>query len=229
MSKHARFQDVFSSVSSPYFSSNPTITTTMPPKPRKKTVKPVATTSNPIPLPIVTLGEEIHKDVDELAQSSPPPKPTNYTYPSPPQPNNTTLRELSPPKDDSEEDTDNKEEEEEEGEDGKKGLRMMWTEEMSEQLVEVLYKVFEDGGAADNSFKKATFEKTALKVRYVYKGSHKITWLKCKNKWADTKTKWGQWMFLSKQSGVGFNEEIELYKFSNYTWKSLNLAHPKII
>ena len=36
-------------------------------------------------------------------------------------------------------------------------------------------------------------------------------------------------MFLSKQSGVGFNEEIELYKFSNYTQKSLNLAYPMII
>ncbi len=32
--------------------------------------------------------------------------------------------------------------------------RLMWTEEMLEQLVEVLYQVFDEGGAADNSFKK---------------------------------------------------------------------------
>jgi hypothetical protein len=61
-----------------------TITTTMPPKHCKKTVKPVVTASNLIPLPIVTLGKEIRKDVNELAQSSPPPKLTDYTYPSPP-------------------------------------------------------------------------------------------------------------------------------------------------
>jgi hypothetical protein len=33
---------------------------------------------------------------------------------------------------------------------------------MREQLVEVLYQVFQDGGAADNSFKKSTFEKAAI-------------------------------------------------------------------
>jgi hypothetical protein len=35
--------------------------------------------------------------------------------------------------------------------------RLTWTEEMLEQLVETLYRVFKEGGAADNSFKKATF------------------------------------------------------------------------
>jgi len=49
--------------------------------------------------------------------------------------------------------------------------RLMWTEEMLEQLVEVLYQVFDEGGAADNSFKKPTFERAAGKVRRVYKGS----------------------------------------------------------
>jgi|ERR1700722_15274321 hypothetical protein len=41
--------------------------------------------------------------------------------------------------------------------------RLMWTEEMLEQLVEVLYQVFDEGGAADNSFKKPTFERAAGK------------------------------------------------------------------
>jgi len=55
--------------------------------------------------------------------------------------------------------------------------------------VEVLYQVFKDRGAADNSFKKSTFEKAVVKVRHVYKGPHEITWLKCKNQWADLKAK----------------------------------------
>jgi hypothetical protein len=57
------------------------------------------------------------------------------------------------------------EEPEEEGEGPEKGKRMNWSMEMIEALVEVLHKVFQDGGAADNSFKNATFEKTAVQGR----------------------------------------------------------------
>ena len=32
--------------------------------------------------------------------------------------------------------------------------KLIWTEEMMEQLVDTLYEVFEKGGAADNSFKR---------------------------------------------------------------------------
>ena len=60
---------------------------------------------------------------------------------------------------------------------------------MKEQLMEVLYQVFKDRGAADNSFKKSTFEKAVVKVRHVYRGPHEMTWLKCKNQWADLKAK----------------------------------------
>jgi hypothetical protein len=112
---------------------------------------------------------------------------------------------------------------------GKKVPRIEWSDEMHEQLIEVLHQVFEDGGAADNSFKKPTFKQAAVMVRKVYNGPHQITGTKCKNKWADTKIKWGHWMFLSKQSGVGFNPDTELYEFLIYTWTSLNKSHPKII
>jgi len=95
--------------------------------------------------------------------------------------------------------------------------------------VEVLYQVFDEGGAADNSFKKSTFERAAGKVRRVYKGSQEITQVKCKNKWADTKRKWAHWVFLSKQSGIGFNPDTELYEAPDYVWDSLNKSHPKII
>jgi hypothetical protein len=49
--------------------------------------------------------------------------------------------------------------------------RLTWTEEMLEQLVETLYGVFKEGGAADNSFKKATFQACAVAVRKAYRGS----------------------------------------------------------
>ena len=62
---------------------------------------------------------------------------------------------------------------------------------MVELLVVALHKVFSEGGAADNSFKKATFQACVLTVRKVYKGSrpYDINWLKYKNKWADIKKK----------------------------------------
>src|SRR5437667_7871526 len=100
---------------------------------------------------------------------------------------------------------------------------------MLEQLVEVLHEVFENGGAADNSFKKATFEKAIVMVRRVYKGLIEITPGKCKNKWADIKRKWSHWVFLSKQSGIGFNPDTELFEAYEYVWDNLNKAHPKII
>jgi hypothetical protein len=55
---------------------------------------------------------------------------------------------------------------------------------MHELLVITLHKVFSDGEAADNSFKKATFQAYVLAVRKAYKGSRPqdINWLKYKNK-----------------------------------------------
>jgi hypothetical protein len=35
-------------------------------------------------------------------------------------------------------------------------------------------------------------------------------------------------MFLSKQSGIGFNPDTELYEAPDYVWDSLNKSHPKI-
>ena len=109
--------------------------------------------------------------------------------------------------------------------------RLTWTEEMLEQLVETLYGVFKEGGAADNSFKKATFQACVVAVRKAYRGSRPqdITYSKCKNKWADTKAKWSHWVFLSKQSGFGFNTSTELYEAYDSVWNELNKAHPKII
>ena len=46
---------------------------------------------------------------------------------------------------------------------------------MLEQLVNTLYEVFKKGGAADNSFKKATFELVVQNVGKVYKGALKVT------------------------------------------------------
>jgi Myb/SANT-like DNA-binding domain len=185
------------------------------------TAELAATTPNSILTHTITLGEELSKDTDGLASPSPanPTEHTYQSYPSPPlPPNNTesaTPREPSPSSD---------------AEDEKEGLnRLDWTEEMHEQLVEVLHQVFEDGRAADNGFKKAAFEKAAVKVRQVYNGVLEITHGKCKNKWSDTKRKWAHWIFLSKQSGIGFNPDTELYEAYDYVWDALNRSHPKII
>jgi len=53
--------------------------------------------------------------------------------------------------------------------------KLVWSEEMIEQLVDTLREVFEKGGAADNSFKKATFEQAAHNVGKLYKGALKVT------------------------------------------------------
>ena len=102
---------------------------------------------------------------------------------------------------------------------------------MVELLVVTLYKVFSKGGAADNSFKKATFQACVLAVRKAYRGSRPqdIDWLKCKNKQADIKKKWSYQVFLSKQSGFRFNPNTKLYEAYNTVWYDLNRAHLKII
>jgi hypothetical protein len=71
-------------------------------------------------------------------------------------------------------------------------IRLNWTEEMLEQLVDTLRMVYENGGAADNSFKKATFEACVVTVRRAYRGTcpQDIIWSKCKNKWANIKIRW---------------------------------------
>lgn len=117
----------------------------------------------------------------------------------------------------------------EESEDVEGLERLTWSLEMTEQLVEVLHEVFSEGGSADNSFKLATFEKAALKVRHIYKGPLEITRKRCKNKWQDLKKKWGHWVFLSVQSGFGFNHETELYEAYDYVWDHLNKSKPTII
>ena len=171
------------------------------------------------PLPPFDLGEPPWAGSSPIILSStPPPAPIEASYAvdpllSNPGPLNDTgpAIQQAPPADSSDND------------EGKED-RLMWTEEMLEQLVEVLYQVFDEGGAADNSFKKPTFERAAGRV---YKGSQEITQVKCKNKWADTKRKWAHWVFLSKQSGIGFNPDTELYEAPDYVWDSLNKSHPK--
>jgi Myb/SANT-like DNA-binding protein len=157
-----------------------------------------------IPTPQITLGEQAP---DELAP------PCVNEYPEPPS-TDALPTALTEEESETEDDKENK---------------LAWSEEMLEQLVEVLYSVFVKGGAADNSFKKSTFESVAKKVRMVYKGKLEVTYAKCKNKWADLKRKWQHWVILSNQSGIGWIEETELYDFYDYVWEGLNKAHPKII
>jgi hypothetical protein len=198
-----------------------------PPKTSKKAQNQVPTTVVPSPLPplfrplpTINFGEEPWAGSSPVILSATPtPPPVSALDPvlSHPRPlNDTGLASQQAPAADSSDDEEEKD-------------RLVWTEEMLEQLVEVLYEVFDEGGAADNSFKKPTFVRAAGKVRRVYRGSQEVTQVKCKNKWADTKRKWAHWVFLSKQSGIGFNPDTELYEAPDYVWDSLNKSHPKII
>ena len=107
--------------------------------------------------------------------------------------------------------------------------QLAWSPNMVLALVDTLYEVFQKGGAADNSFKKTTWELASFQVREVYLGSVAINGDKCKNKWADLKSKWGHWKKLSEMSGMGWNEERELYEAYDYVWENLNKAFPGII
>lgn len=160
----------------------------------------------------VSLGEEEPSIAPSIAAPAPPLDPTpsiESAYPLEPLIPNDTIIETQ--------------------EDYTKEEKLVWTEEMIEQLIETLQEVFESGGSADNSFKKATFELAAQNVIKVYKGARKITQQHCKNKWGDIKAKWASWKFLGEQSGFGWNEVTELYEAYDYVWTALNNAHPGLI
>jgi hypothetical protein len=100
---------------------------------------------------------------------------------------------------------------------------------MEEALVEYLYKVWLDGRASDNGFKKEIFMETAIAVNRVARDRPELNWDKCKNKWGDYKEKWKHWMILSQMSGFGWSEEREKYEAYEYVWNNLNKAYPRII
>jgi hypothetical protein len=191
----------------------------MPPKKTNK--KAAIANKQPLrlaPVTQVTLGPE----ADELAPASPAVStpqidPATSIYPSI---DDYTFDTLSP---------DTNDPFEEEPEETDTDIRITWSAEMVEQLVEVLHTIWRDGGASDNSFKMIVFEKAAENVRRVYRGPLEMTSKKCKNKWADLKKKWGHWVFLGLQSGFGFHPDTELYDAYDYVWDNLNKSKPTII
>jgi hypothetical protein len=203
----------------------------MPPKNARKRAPKASTPTAPT---AITLGEEVAADSIPIEPSRPPsPTPTDTSsYPLEPllvphdQPlphSNDTQSDLADTQDKPAEISDTEIEVAEVAE------KLSWAEDMLEMLVDTLDEVFQAGGAADNSFKKSAFEKAAIQVRKAYKGSVKVTFAHCKNKWADLKKKWSHWVFLGKQSGIGFSTDTELYEAADYVWDALNKAHPTII
>jgi hypothetical protein len=93
-----------------------------------------------------------------------------------------------------------------------KAAVLKWTAEMIEALVECIYRVWKDGRAADNGFKKEAWMEASNAVQRVYQGPLTIEWEKCKNKWTDLKEKWKHWLILSEMSGFGWDEEKERYE-----------------
>jgi hypothetical protein len=159
-----------------------------------------------LPRPVITLGVP---ELDELAPSSPPDSTQNH--------------ESTPLPD------DNSNPSEAEEATQKRALGIRWSAEMEEALVEYLYKVWLDGRASDNGFKKEIFMETAMAVNRVAGGILEVNWDKCKNKWGYYKEKWKHWMILSQMSGFGWSEEREKYKAYEYVWNNLNKAYPRII
>ena len=135
-----------------------------------------------ISTPQITFGEQA---LDELAPTSPP-CVNEYLELLPPFTNalpTALIEEESETKDDKEN-------------------KLAQLEEMLKQLVKVLYSVFVKSGAANNSFKKSTFENVAKKVQKVYKRKLEVTYTKCKNKQADLKRKQQHQVILSNQSSI---------------------------
>jgi hypothetical protein len=155
--------------------------------PRKRVIK----THDAIPPTLtITLGEE-ETPMTPTAPTTPPAAESSYPL-EPLEPLIMTLERVLPPSNDTQEEpAPAKDTQPEAPANGAQGLeKLCWTEEMIEMLVDVLYEVFEKGGAADNSFKKATFELVAAQVGKAYKGLVKVTQQHCKNKWQDLKGKW---------------------------------------
>jgi hypothetical protein len=136
-----------------------------PPKAGKRALKAADLTPLNTPINIITLGEK-----EAVSALIPPPNPTltikrtvESPYPLKPLISNDTKAN---------DNIDVKVKEE----------KLVWSEKMIKQLVNTLYKVFEKGGAANNSFKKAIFELAAHNVGKVYKRVLKVTHQQCKNK-----------------------------------------------
>jgi hypothetical protein len=202
-------------------------TTTMPPKNARKCATKAPDSNAPIAT--ISLGE---KETPMVPTAPPSSTLAAESYPLEPQlspatkavpPSNDTKDAAAPMNSTQPEPQANGEEK------GVKEEKLSWTEEMMEMLVDMLYEVFEKGGASDNSFKKTTFELAAGRVAKAYKGSVKVTQQHCKNKWQDIKGKWAYWKLLGEQSGFGWNSETELYEAYDYVWDNLNKSYPGIV
>jgi hypothetical protein len=111
-----------------------------------------------------------------------------------------------------------------------KAERIAWSEEMTEQLVEVVYAKWEEApGACDNGMKRDTWTEGADRANQVRKVGAVVTWDKAKNKWGDLKIKYRHWVKLSEMSGFGFNPDTGLYEAFDYVWDNLNKSEPNII
>jgi len=139
----------------------------MPPKRARKSASKASILTPPT---TITLGEELQLDPLAIALSieapiEPTSLPAEHSYPLEPL---LPLNDLPPLKDIEPAAQQASRESSAKGEDDN---RLIWTEEMLKQLVETLHKVFKEGGPADNSFKKTTFQAAVPAVRQVYRGS----------------------------------------------------------
>jgi hypothetical protein len=118
----------------------------------------------------------------------------------------------------------------EDSNDTEKAERISWSDEMAEQLVEVVHAKWEEApGACDNGMKRETWHEGADRANRVRRSGAVVTWDKAKNKWGDLKIKYRHFVKLSQMSGFGFDPITELYEAHDYVWENLNKSEPNII
>jgi Myb/SANT-like DNA-binding domain len=101
--------------------------------------------------------------------------------------------------------------------------RLVWTAEMHEGLIEGCYSAFKGGKGTDGSgFKKESWPGIIASVQAQCRGKVPVQEHHCRNKWTWYKDHWKTWVILSGTSGMGWNEEKELYEGDDYLWDTLN-------
>ena len=94
--------------------------------------------------------------------------------------------------------------------------RVNWSIEMIVALVECIYQAFKKGKLSGGGLKKELWNEVAIAVRLKSDGQF-VSAEKYKNKWgADIKEKWKHWKILGNLSGMGWNENSELYEANDY-------------
>ena len=101
-------------------------------------------------------------------------------------------------------------------------VRVRWTDEMLQALLEALYAQFQVGKATDGGgFKTEAWSAVVEAVRNVLPQDTRVEELTCRNKWTWYKDTWKNFKILEGMSGFGWDEEAELFRADNEVWNGV--------